>query len=373
MKKLYDYTPNLNKYILKINKNNKNNNFSNSKHIKPKELRVMCREIAILLESGCEIIKLLNIVKEHSSKTAKDALAHISDQIQRGKTLTQAFQSTESFSSFFINTVSAGEVSGCLDRVMESLSNYFDKEYKLRSKIITIMIYPIILITLSFTSMVFILLFIIPNFQIIFSSNAIEPPLLSKILIFTSNFLRSNLTILSLIFIAVLILWYYFIVYNKWLKNYIDKVKLKLPVTKMLNELIITTRFSSSLKILISSGVQIIEAIDISAHVVDNKYVYKDISSANNYIKKGNSIGISLEKVKFFPELFISMVKAGEESGKLEESLETANKFYENELNIKIEQMIKLLEPVIIIILGAIIGSSIIAMVTPMFEIISSV
>jgi len=100
---LYDYIPNLNKYILTINKNYKNNKFSNSKYIKYKELRVMCKEIAILLESGCEIIKLLNMVKEHSSKTAKDALAHISDQIQRGKTLTQAFQSTQSFSNFFIN------------------------------------------------------------------------------------------------------------------------------------------------------------------------------------------------------------------------------------------------------------------------------
>ncbi|MCR1954859.1 type II secretion system F family protein [Clostridioides mangenotii] len=372
MKKLYSSSIHLEQNF-KIKKIIKNAKYLKSTKIKSKELRIMCREIAILLDSGCEIIKLLNIVKEHSSSIAKKSLTHISEQIQRGKSLTQAFQSTGSFSNFFTNTISAGEISGCLDRVMNSLSVYYDNEYKLRSKLITIMIYPIILIILSSISIIFILLFIIPNFQIIFSSNAIEPPLLSKILINTSYFLRNNLIVLTLVFISMLILLYYLFIYNRWFQKNIDKIKLKLPVSKMLNKLIITTRFSRSLMILISSGVQIIEAIEISAHVVDNRYVYKDISSVNNHIKKGSSIGSALEQVKIFPELFISMVKAGEESGKLEESLETANKFYENELNIKIEQLIKLLEPSIIVVLGTIIGSSIIAMVTPMFEIISSV
>ncbi|HCQ6015058.1 TPA: type II secretion system F family protein, partial [Clostridioides difficile] len=133
-----------------------------------------------------------------------------------------------------------------------------------------------------------------------------------------------------------------------------------------------TTRFSRALSVLISSGIQIVEAIDMSASVIDNEFIYERLKISNNYIKKGNSIGKSLNLANVFPKLFISMANTGEESGKLDKSLNVINKFYENELNNKIEQIMKFIEPMLIVFMGLIIGTFILAMVVPMFDAITN-
>lgn len=134
--------------------------------ISDKEIRVICKEIGILLESGCEITKIFEIIESQSSKKAKNLLSIVSNHIQKGNSIAESFQITGIFSKFFISMIKAGETSGNLDIIMSDLSNYYDKEYKLKMKIITISIYPIILIILSILSMLFIFVFVIPNFQV---------------------------------------------------------------------------------------------------------------------------------------------------------------------------------------------------------------
>ncbi|MDR0880349.1 MAG: type II secretion system F family protein [Clostridioides sp.] len=343
-----------------------------SKKIPAKELRVMCKQIGILLESGCEIIKILTLASDDSGKGLKEALEQVKDEIRSGRNITTAFKNTSAFSNFFVYMISAAEISGSLDSVMDSLSKYYDKEYKLKSKIITIMIYPIILVALSFLSMLFILIFIVPNFQILFESNDINPPFTARVLIFLSKFLREN-TVLCAFTMVVLIGVVYFIFGRcKPMIKLIKRRIFDVPAIGYLEKLIVVTKFTSSLKILFASGVPIIEAINISSSVVDNWYVEECISTSVDWIKRGNSISTSLERSDIFPKMFISMIKAGEESGRLDESLEVVDKFYQNELDIKIGQAIKLIEPMVIVVLGVGIGFCIISVVTPILDVISN-
>jgi type IV pilus assembly protein PilC len=157
--------------------------------------------MSILLKSGCEITQILNILHKESDKKIKRALKQVSLNIQNGNSITDSFEKTNLFSNFFINMLRAGELSGDIDTIMNDLANYYESEEKLKSKIISISIYPIILIIMSIISGFFILVFVIPNFEMIFLANGIEPPLLTKVLISLSRFIRDKYIYIFLLYI----------------------------------------------------------------------------------------------------------------------------------------------------------------------------
>ena len=190
-------------YINRDNIKSKSNLKKSNQKIKSKELKVLCKQMSILLKSGCEITRILNILYEQSNKKLKRAIEEVSINIQNGNNITESFEKTNLFSSFFVNMLQAGELSGNLDKIMNDLAKYYDSEERLKSKIISISIYPIILIIMSMVSGFFILVFIIPNFEMIFEANGINPPLLTKILIGTSVFIREKY--LYIFFISLII------------------------------------------------------------------------------------------------------------------------------------------------------------------------
>ena len=358
--------------IKHINKNKSNPKLTNQK-IKSKELKVLCKQMSILLKSGCEITRILNILQEESSKKLKKALEQVSMNIQNGNSITDSFEKTNLFSNFFINMLRAGELSGSIDSIMDDLATYYDSEEILKSKIVSISIYPIILIIMSIISGFFILIFIIPNFEMIFLANGIEPPLLTKVLISLSKFIRDKYIYILFVSSIYTLLMYYLSKHNSKIKYINDSLKIKIPFTKNIMILLITTRFCRALNILIESGIQIIDAIDISSKVIDNEIVYKKLSISREYISRGNSISYSISKSEIFSNTFISMIKIGEESGRLDDTLKVTNDFYSEELNIKIDKAMKLAEPMITVIIGLVIGLFIIAMVMPMFDVINSI
>ncbi|MBQ3423561.1 MAG: type II secretion system F family protein [Romboutsia sp.] len=362
-----------------IKNNNKNtikNKFNlkiSNQEIKSKELKVLCKQMSILLKSGCKITRILNILHEQSSKNLKTAIEEISINIKNGNSITESFEKTNLFSSFFINMLLAGELSGNLDKIMNDLSKYYDSEEKLKSKIISISIYPIILIIISMISGFFILVFIIPNFQMIFETNGINPPLLTKILLKLSVFIREKCIYIVFAVLTSILLIYYLVKYNSRAKYIKDKLKLKLPFIGEMMTLLITTRFCKTLNILFESGVNIVDSIDISSRVVDNILVYEKLSISREYIRRGNNISYSISKSGVFPNSFISMIKIGEESGSLDNTLSVSSDFYSEKLDLKIEKTMKLIEPMITVIIGLVIGLFIIAMVIPMFDAINSI
>ena len=358
--------------IKHINKNKSNHKLTNQK-IKSKELKVLCKQMSILLKSGCEITRILNILQEESSKKLKKALEQVSMNIQNGNSITDSFEKTNLFSNFFINMLHAGERSGSIDSIMDDLATYYDSEEILKSKIVSISIYPIILIIMSIISGFFILIFIIPNFEMIFLANGIEPPLLTKVLISLSKFIRDKYIYILFVSSIYTLLMYYLSKHNSKIKYINDSLKIKIPFTKNIMILLITTRFCRALNILIESGIQIIDAIDISSKVIDNEIVYKKLSISREYISRGNSISYSISKSEVFSNTFISMVKIGEESGRLDDTLKVTTDFYSEELSIKIDKIMKSAEPIVTLIIGLVIGLFIIAMVMPMFDAINSI
>ena len=347
--------------------------FTTNKKLKSSEVSIICRKISILIKSGCEITKILEILSLQSNKKMSKILLKISNHIRNGNSITESFYKTDIFSKFFISMLSAGELSGNLDIVMEDLAEYYEQEQKLKSKIGVISIYPSVLIIVSIFTLLFMLLFVVPNFQNIFENNGIKPPFLTQVLINMSVFINNNYIFILIIIPIVIILAYYLIKTNPKAKYLSDKLKLDIPFIKNIIHLVITTRLCRTLSILIQSGINIIDAIDISSKVIDNEVIYQKMLISKDQIKKGNSISNSMEKANIFSSSFISMLKVGEESGSLDNTLVVTNKFYTEELNIKIEQFIKSIEPTLTVIIGLAVGIFVIAMVMPIFDAVNSI
>lgn len=349
------------------------NKLLSRKKMKDKELRVFCKEIGILLESGCEITGLLEILKKQSNKDDYNLISQIQSYINRGNLITESFLNTSLFSKFFISMMRTGEVSGNLDSIMNNLSEYYDKEYKLKSKVKNILIYPAFLIVATIAVATFMLINIIPNFYNNFINNGINPPLLTTILMNISNFLKHNFLYLILGIILLITSVFYLVKNNSQFKYKIDKLKFRIPGLKNISILVMTTQFSRALYILNSSGVHIIESVEIASRVVDNQYIYDKMTVAIEYIKKGNSIGESLTLINIFPNLFISMISIGEQVGRLDNSLNTINKFYESELNENVEVYVQWLGPIITVAIGIVVGTLIISMIIPIFDMVQSI
>ena len=358
---------------LKIVDVKKRRNLFCRKKLKDKDLKVFSKQMCILLKSGCEISKILKILIEESNNKLKGILKQILSDIEKGKTIKEAFENTKAFSSFYISMVDTGEMSGNLDEVMDKLSIYYDKEQKLKSKIVSILIYPAILVVSMIISFTAILIFLIPNFEEIYADNTIQTPLITKILIFLSHLIRDDFILIIGIIVLIIGGFIYFKKNSQKFNEILNKLYFKTPLVKTFNQLIITNKFVKALSILISSGVQIVYSIETSAKVMDNDYIYQKICESNELIKKGNSIGSSLKKVEELPSLFLSMVVIGEESGRLDNILGTVSEYYENELDSKLERGTKYFENFLTLFIGIIVGIAVISMMMPMFDAVASI
>lgn len=347
--------------------------FFKGRRLKNKDLKIFSKEMSILLKSGCEISKILRTLINESNDKVRIVLRKILGDIERGNSIKESFENTKAFSNFYISMIAAGEMSGNLDDVMDKLAIYYDKENKLRNKIISILIYPTILIITMIISFIFILLFLIPNFEDIYADNNMKTPGLTKILIFLSHLFRDDFLLIiigNLVLIGGLI---YLKKNSDKFNERINTLIFKLPIVKTYIKLIITNKFIKALSILISSGVQIVDSIETSAKVMSNEYIYLKICKANDFIKRGNSIGDSLKTVEELPSLLLSMITIGEESGKLDTVLNTVTEYYENELDSKLEIGTKYFENFITLFIGVAVGIIVISMMVPMFDAVSAI
>lgn len=341
--------------------------------LKNKDLKVFSKEMSILLKSGCEISKILRILINESKDKVRIVLKKILGDIERGNSIKESFENTKAFSNFYISMIAAGEMSGNLDDVMDKLAIYYDKENKLNNKIISILIYPTILIITMIISFIFILLFLIPNFEDIYADNNMKTPGLTKILIFISHLLRDDFLLIIIVNLILVCGLIYLKKSNDKFNEMLNKLLFKLPIVKTYMKLIISNKFIKALSILISSGIQIVDSIETSAKVMSNEYIYFKICKANELIKKGNSIGDSLKTVEELPSLLLSMITIGEESGKLDTVLNTVTEYYENELDSKLEIGTKYFENFITLVIGVAVGIIVISMMVPMFDAVSAI
>ena len=345
-----------------------------SKKIKLKDISLFCKQMSVMLNSGIPLNNAVDILEQQTdAKNLKSSLKVISKGLKEENQLSKSLiEQNGLFPDLLIRMVQAGEKTGKLDEVLERMSEHYNKELKTSRQIRGAMIYPAVLAFLAVAATLVLLYVVIPNFSGIFEQSGVALPLPTRIVLAASNFVQSYWYIL---FGGVGLLVFLFLRYRSTEagRYQLDQLKLKMPVVKGPMQKIVTARFASTLATLTSAGIPLVEAIDSAAATTNNAVVIDKLRIANEGLQKGERLTGMLTSTGLFPPMMLSMVKIGEESGSLESMLNKTSDFYEEELEAAIKQLLSLLEPAMIIIMGVIIGGIVASVMLPMFEIANAV
>ena len=345
-----------------------------SKKIKLKDISLFCKQMSVMLESGIPLNNAVDILEQQAtSKNLKSSLKIVSKNLKEGSQLSKAMLDQEGmFPDLLIRMVQAGEKTGKLDEVLEKMSEHYTKELKTSRQIQGAMIYPAVLAFLAVAAVLALLYVVIPSFSGIFEQSGMAMPLPTRIVLAASNFVRSSWYIL---FGVTGILVFLFLRYRSTEagRYQLDRLKLNLPVIKGPMQKIVTARFASTLAILTSAGIPLVEAIESAAATTNNAVVIEKMKIANEGLQKGERLTGMITSTGLFPPMMLSMVKIGEESGSLESMLVKTSDYYEEELETAIKQLLSLLEPAMIIVMGVIIGGIVASVMLPMFELAHAV
>lgn len=344
-------------------------NLGFSKKVKLKDMAVFCRQFYTMLDAGVQIDHCLNILSEQlTHPELKKAIAQVEDEVRRGESLSESMsQHNEVFPELLLKMIQSGEVSGNLDTIMLRMSAYYEKESKVSSKVKNAMIYPAILAIVAAGAVTVILTFVMPTFIQMFDENGVELPWLTRALLATSDFMTSQyLLIITTLFLAVF--GYRMYAKTDHGKYTLSQMKLAIPILKPLNQKMIVSRFTRTLSTLLSSGIPLAQSIHIVSEVVQNKVAEQALQSVREELVKGEGLSGPILETKIFPPMLSSMINIGEETGSLDDILAKTADFYDDELEAQIQATTALIEPLLIVVMGIIIATIVLAIMIPMFE-----
>jgi type IV pilus assembly protein PilC len=342
--------------------------------IKTRDIVIFTRQFATMINAGLPLVQSLNIL---AAQTENKALAEVTRSVvydvESGNTLADAFSKhPKAFSALYVNMVAAGEAGGILDTILLRLATFLEKNDALVRKVKGAMIYPGVIISVAMVAIVILLIFVIPTFQGMFASANMELPLPTRIVIGMSNFLTHFWwAILAVIGGAVFAIRSYYASPAGRLQ--IDAMLLKAPVLGDVIRKSAVSRFTRTLGTLVSSGVSILEGLEITAKTAGNQVVHNAVMESRQSIAGGETIAAPLEKSKVFPPMVISMIAVGEQTGGLDEMLSKIADFYDEEVDVAVSALLSLMEPAMIVILGVIVGGMVIAMYLPIFDMMNAV
>lgn len=338
--------------------------------IKTKHVMVFTRQFATLIDAGLPIIKSLAILTEQvESVVFKEKIQQISKDIEAGGTLSDALSKhPKVFDNLYVNMVRAGEIGGVLEAVLNKIAEFLEKRQAIIGKVRSAMMYPLVVIVLAAGIVAFILVFIVPEFKNIYDQLGAELPGPTQILV-DAGYILANQTIWVIVGLIVLFIIYKKINGTKEGKYRIDQLKLKIPVFGQLFRKTAIVRFSGTLSTLITSGVPILQALDICRETSGNEVVTRALNDVYDSVKEGESIHEPLSKCKVFPPLVVHMVAVGEETGAIDQMLSKVAEAYEREVDDTVNALTSILEPVLIVFLGVIVGAIVIALYLPLFNI----
>ncbi|HOQ00669.1 MAG TPA: type II secretion system F family protein [Acetivibrio clariflavus] len=340
--------------------------------VKTNDLAIFCRQFSIVLQAGVPIAAALDVLRQQTTnKTLRDCISSIYDDIQRGIALSNAMKKHDVFPELMICMIEAGEVSGQLDLVCSRLAANFENTYKMQTKIKKALTYPKIVCSIAVGVIILLMAYVVPNFTKILLDFNTPLPIFTKILIAISNFFKSFWwAILGGIVAILLIIRYYSKTYEG--KKLFSTLAIKMPVIKVLTKNIITSRLTRTLGTLMSSGVLLIQAMEVVQKIVGNVVIKEKLETVIDEIKKGKGLTQPLSTMKYFPPLAISMIKIGEESGSLDFTLEKAADFFDQEVEASLDNLTSYIEPAMTIILAVVVGFIILSVLIPMFTIYQS-
>lgn len=347
-------------------------NINVTRGVRLKDFVIYLRQFATLLRAGVSITESTSILAQQTeSKTLKLALLQVEEDLRSGIPLSEsASKHPKVFPNMYINLVAAGEASGKIDESLDELADYYEKQHHLRQKVKAAMTYPIIISVLATGVIIFLLAKVVPTFVSMFDDLGAELPLITRMVIGTSNFMQSFWWIFILLFIA----FYVGIVTIKsksTSKFYLDYVILKMPLFGKLMQKASIAKMTRTLSSLFQSSVPIIKSVTIAEKVVDNEVIAGVLKDARKALEGGESLATPMHKHWVFPPLVTQMIVIGEKTGALDSMLGKVADFYEAEVENTTEQLKALIEPLMIMIIGAVVGTIVIAIMVPMFQMYS--
>jgi type IV pilus assembly protein PilC len=342
--------------------------------ISNKEIAIFTRQFSVMIDAGLPLVQCLEILgSQQENRTFQKILFQVRQDVESGSTLADALRKhPKAFDDLFCNMVAAGEAGGILDTILQRLSTYIEKIVKLRSAIRSALVYPVAVILIAVAVVWIILWKVIPTFATLFEGLGASLPLPTRITIALSNFIGAWWW---LIFLAIGVSIFLLVRYHKTHKGrrQIDGLMLKVPVLGVVLRKIAVARFCRTLGTLVSSGVPILEGLEITARTSGNAVIEDAIMATRRSVEEGKTISEPLKSSDVFPAMVVQMVAVGEQTGALETMLSKIADFYEDEVDEATANLLALLEPVMICFLGVIIGGIVISMYMPMFDLISKI
>jgi len=342
--------------------------------VSTRDIVIFTRQFATMINSGLPLVQSLTILAAQTeNQKLKDVTRAVVFDVEAGNTLADAFaKHPTAFSQLYVNMVAAGEAGGILDTILLRLATFLEKNDKLIRKVKSAMIYPGVILTVAAGAIAILLIFVIPVFQEMFASAAIELPVPTRIVIGLSEFLQSFWWAVLAVGAALAMALKKFYDTNAG-KRRIDGILLQMPVLGDVIRKSAVSRFTRTLGTLISSGVSILDGLEITAKTAGNTIIQDAIMASRSSIAGGDTIAAPLEKSGVFPPMVISMIAVGEQTGGLDEMLSKIADFYDDEVDVAVSGLLSLMEPVMILFLGIVVGGIIVAMYLPIFGMMQAV
>ena len=344
------------------------------KGIKGRDLSVFTRQFSTMVNAGLPLVQCLDILSRQTENPAfRTVIADVMRSVQSGATLAEAMgKQPRAFNSLYVSMIDAGESGGILDDILLRLAQYIENAEALKRKVKGAMTYPLIVFSVALMATVFMLLFIIPVFAGIFDDFGGELPGLTKLVVMMSEGLKRGWWLLTgIVAGSVMALKRYYRTTNG--KRRLDGLMLRAPLFGDLVRKASIARFARTLGTLISSGVPILSGLDITARTAGNKVIEEAIMATKDSIREGETIAAPLREAKVFPPMVVQMISVGEETGALDKMLQKIASFYDDEVTAAVETLTSVIEPVMMVGMGLLVGGMVVAMYLPMFELINVV
>lgn len=337
--------------------------------VSDRELVLFSRQFATLVAAGVPIVQGISIlIDQAETPLFKKIIAALRADIEQGVSITDAMRKhPQAFSELYVSMIKAGEVGGILDAILERLSSYLEAAQELKGKVKSALVYPAVITVVAGTITLFLIIFVIPTFQNIFSSFGAQLPLPTRILIGFSNLLRQYFYMLIILPAALFFAAKKFYASDKG-RLMVDTYSLKVPVFGMLLKKVAVAKFSRTLGTLIKSGVPILQALDTVAKTSGNKVIENAIKSARESIREGERMADPLRRTGVFPPMVMQMISVGEETGNLDTMLGKIADFYDQEVDVAVKGLTSMIEPLIMVGMGILVGAIVLAMFLPMFS-----
>lgn len=344
------------------------------KKVQTKEIVVFTRQFATMIDSGLPLVQCLEILSsQQENKTFREVLVKVKESVEGGSTFADALaRHPKVFDDLFVNLVAAGEVGGILDTILNRLASYTEKAMKLKKQIKGAMVYPTTVMSIAIIVIAVIMIFVIPTFASMFADFGGELPAPTQFVISLSNFLVKYIIVILVAIVAVIFIFKKYYATEKG-RRIIDRLALRAPVFGMLIRKVAVAKFTRTLGTLVSSGVPILDGLDIVAKTAGNKVVEEAIMKVRQSISEGKTIAEPLQQSGVFPPMVVQMIGVGEATGAMDAMLSKIADFYDDEVDDAVAAMTAMLEPMLMVFLGVTVGGLVIAMYLPIFKIAGAV